>query len=202
MKRSRRPLRVIAVLVAVLAVGVLLNLRSMKRSGFLRPAPPPETYGVLPDFTLTERSGRAVRLADLKGRPWVADFIFTRCKGPCPLLSAEMMELQRRLRGRPVRLVSFSVDPEHDTPAVLQSYAARFGADPDQWLFLTGDSEAVRRVVRDGFRTALEKSAADDFTHSTKFVLVDGDGRIRGYYDGLDPAELERIEKHIEGLHG
>ena len=98
-----------------------------------------EVLGKLSDFSLVERSGEALGLADLKGKVWLAGFVFTHCAGPCPLISAQMSALQRPLAEfEDVRLVSLSVDPERDTPAVLSDYARRYEADPDRWLFLTG----------------------------------------------------------------
>src|SRR5437870_2233818 len=94
------------------------------------------------DFALTERSGQTVRRADLLGKTWVAAFIFTRCAGPCSQVTGAMAHLQHDLAGiKGVVLVSFTVDPEFDRPAVLRSYADRFQADPRDWLFLTGKQE-------------------------------------------------------------
>ena len=95
------------------------------------------SYGAVPDFTLTERSGSPVSLSDLKNKVWVADFIFTRCAGQCPLMSQKLNQLQRKLKG--VQFVSFSVDPGTDTPKVLSDYAKLYSADPEKWFFLTGD---------------------------------------------------------------
>jgi cytochrome oxidase Cu insertion factor (SCO1/SenC/PrrC family) len=113
-----------------------------------------DQYSRVPDFTLTERSGRSVTLAELIGKVWMADFIYTECPDPnmCPLQSAHMARLQADWAAKPdVRLVSISVDPEHDTPEVLSEYAARFRADPDRWLFLTGAKEAIYRLALNGF---------------------------------------------------
>lgn len=110
----------------------------------------------VPPFTLTERSGKEIALADLRGLVWIADFIWTRCPDACPLMSGVMARLQSEFAGEPeFRLVSISVDPQYDTPAVLTRYAARYGADLDRWLFLTGDKETVYRLVRDGFKLAV-----------------------------------------------
>jgi protein SCO1/2 len=168
----------------------------------------PPVISALPPFALTERSGRPISRDDLAGQPWVADFIFTRCSGMCPALSARMAELRRQLRERRLnaRLVSFSVDPTHDTPEVLRTYASRFGADDDGWLFVTGRRDALYDLIGQGFRLSVaERSAdaADDggelITHSDRFVLVDAEGRIRGYYHGMDadavPALLRDLAK-------
>ncbi len=110
-------------------------------------------FGDVPDFSLLERNGQPVTKADLLGKVWIAGFIFTRCVEECPLLSSRMAKLQDALATEDdVRLVSISVDPEHDTPAVLTRYAAGFGAHPQRWLFLTGDKTHIYKLAREGFR--------------------------------------------------
>lgn len=141
------------------------------------------------DFTLTERSGRTLTRADLRGRPFVMDFVFTTCTGPCPALSAGMAELQEAVAGTPVRLVTVSVDPGHDSPEVLTAYAQAFGADPEQWLFLTGAEDQVAAIaasVQLALARAPEGQArlGEQVVHSTKLIVVDGQGLVRGYYDG------------------
>lgn len=145
----------------------------------------------VPEFQLTERSGKTVTRDDLKGKVWVAAFVFTRCSGPCPQITGNMARLQKELADLPdVRLVTISVDPERDTPAVLQEYAKNFGADPERWLFLTGDKAAVHSLVEKGFRLGVTetkgtaRTPGNEVDHSTKLVLVDKQGRIRGYFDG------------------
>lgn len=160
-------------------------------------------YGALPDFELTDRGGGGVSLESLKGKAWVADFIFTHCAGPCPLLSSRMSSLQKAVKDLDgVRLVSFSVDPERDTPEVLAEYAQRYQADTQRWLFLTGPKETLYRLVSDGFRLAVDDGALRGglITHSTRFVLVDQQGRIRGYYDGAEPGTAEALLPDIRTL--
>lgn len=171
-------------------------------------------YGAVPEFTLTERSGSPIATADLLGRIWVANFVFTQCPGMCPGLSARMATVQQHLRSgapedgrRGVRLVSFSVDPGHDTPAVLREYADRFGADPEQWLFLTGARETMSGLVRDGFKLSIAEvpaeqraEAPEPITHSDRFVLVDPRGRIRGYYHGTEAESVARLLADIDRL--
>jgi cytochrome oxidase Cu insertion factor (SCO1/SenC/PrrC family) len=155
--------------------------------------------GTLPAFALVERSGRPLTREDLVGSAWVADFIFTRCAGTCPLMTARMRRLQRDLP-RSARLVSFSVDPEHDRAEVLAEYARRAEAGPG-WLFATGAPADVRALAISGFKLAAEavppeqQAAGGDgpFLHSSKFVLVDAAARIRGYYDSLDETALARL---------
>ena len=162
-----------------------------------RPEPLP-VYAQLPDFSLVNRDGSTVRLEDLAGRAWVADFVFTRCPASCPMMSARMARLERDLpEDLNVRMVSISVDPGHDTPEVLQGYAERFQA-PDRWLFLTGEREAVRSLCVEGFKLGLDMEPApgmgpEPILHSTRFVLVDGEGRIRGYYEAFDEESTEKL---------
>lgn len=153
----------------------------------------PAVLGDSPDFTLTDQRGAGFGKRDLDGQLWVADFVFTRCASMCPRLTARMAELQEELRADPLwqelRLVSFSVDPEYDRPGVLAEYADRNGADPERWVFLTGGREEIWALSKDGFKLAVGEdpgNADEPLFHSGKFVLVDRDGRIRGYYDALD----------------
>jgi protein SCO1/2 len=152
-------------------------------------------YSAVPDFTLTERSNRAVTRGDLMGKVWIADFIFTHCAGICPTMSTNMAKLQAGLP-KDIRLVSFSVDPYNDTPEVLREYATRYNADPDRWLFLTGEPEAVQKLSIGGFKLALDPSGGTEtepITHSSRFVLVDREGHIRGYYGTEDAGALGRL---------
>lgn len=139
---------------------------------------------------------RAVSASELRGRPWVADFVFTSCAGPCPLLSANMARLQKRLPAA-VRLVSFTVDPERDTPEVLAAYAARHGAEPGRWLFARLGARELFELVNAGFKLPLyidpKAEPANRSIHSTKLVLVDASGRVRGYYDGLAEGALDEL---------
>ena len=161
--------------------------------------------GTVPAFALVERSGTPLTSADLSGHVWIADFVFTRCPDVCPLLSQRMATLQRTLAqaSDPVRLVSFSVDPAHDTPQVLGDYARHFGAG-DQWLFVTGARDAILALLRDGFRVAFADDGPREspITHSDRFVLVDRQTRIRGYYHGGDAADLERLVHDAGVLSG
>jgi protein SCO1/2 len=151
----------------------------------------------LPDFTLVERDGSLVGLAELAGRPWVANFVFTRCRLVCPMLTARMQELRQRLGpASGVRSVSFSVDPGHDTPAVLAEYARRHGIAGRDWLLLTGPEAELRRLVREGFLLPVEDQPANldmPVLHSSRFALVDGRGRVRGTYTAGEADALDRL---------
>jgi protein SCO1/2 len=160
-----------------------------------RPAAPPE-LGDVPAFELTDEAGAAVTRQALAGAVWIADFIFTRCAGQCPLMSARMALLQERLRDVPaVQLISFTVDPDYDTPEVLTAYARRYRAAPGRWRFVTGGREAVWRLAREGFKLGIgeEGTAEEPITHSVRLALVDRRGRIRGYYDATDAQAMERL---------
>ncbi|HEY1373409.1 MAG TPA: SCO family protein [Candidatus Binatia bacterium] len=165
-----------------------------------------QSFGKVPPFSLTERSGETVQTSDLSGKVWIADFIYTNCTDTCPLQSAEMKRLQERFAGEPdLRLVSFSVDPKRDTPAVLTQYAARFGADASRWLFLTGPEGAVRRLAENGFHLAATEIAnpnggEPEQVHSPRFALVDRGGDIRGYYNSTEKEALARLGRDAETL--
>jgi len=160
--------------------------------------------GQVPPFTLTDQGGRPVSREDLAGRIWIANFIFTRCAGQCPAMSAEMAWLSDALHAHPaVRLVSFTVDPEWDTPPVLAAYAARYQARPERWAFVTGDHATITRLCRDGFRLAVaegEGTPEEPITHSVRVVLIDGGGSIRGYYDSTDPAYRVELLRDVRRL--
>jgi protein SCO1/2 len=163
--------------------------------------------GAVPDFSLTERSGRIVTRADLEGRVSVVDFIFTSCSAQCPRVSAEMAKLQQIALPRwpQVRLISLTVDPERDTPGVLAEYARGFSADRDRWWFLTGPAGKLDSLIRDGFRVAgASKERVDTspgaILHSVSLVLVDPRGRIRGYYESTDPEEMAKLRGDLAAL--
>ena len=157
--------------------------------------------GSVPEFSLIEANGTALRRTDLLGKVWVASFVFTRCGEACPLLMQHEARLQPDLPLRDdLRLVSFSVDPDFDTPKVLTEYAHTFGADPRRWLFLTGDKKQVYHLTTDGFHLAVVDAAPTKempILHSTKLVLVDRGGAIRGYYDSSDPVEMQKLIRDV-----
>lgn len=165
--------------------------------------------GRLPDFSLIERSGRPLTRDDLAGRLWVANFIFTSCRGVCPLLSSRMAKLRESLADidPPVVSVSLSVDPTRDSPDVLRGYAERYGADPNDWLFATGDYAEIHRLISEGFRLSVAEQSPEEagesgelITHSDRFVLVDEDSRIRGYYHGSESDVLAALKDDIRRL--
>ncbi|HEY1268103.1 MAG TPA: SCO family protein [Candidatus Binatia bacterium] len=195
-----------ALLLGVLLGGALLVARAKKTQSEAMPLEGLRDFGAVPDFALVERSGKPVTLSSLKGKIWLADFIYTVCEDTCPLETAAMAQLQNDLKSDGVRLVSFSVDPERDTPAVLTRYAELFHADPTRWLFVTGKKNAVYRLVQDGFHLSAIPIADDSphidgaVFHDAHFVLVDGSARIRGYYESNDAAALKRLTADAKKL--
>ena len=157
-------------------------------------------YGDTGSFALTDQNGAALGSAELRGKVWIAAFMFTRCPTVCPLITARMKGIQdqAKARGIDVRLVSISVDPENDTPQVLRAYADKHGADPASWSFLTGDPTVIKRTSEQGFKSALEGKAdanAADFgiLHGSHLILVDRDLKIRGYYRTSDDSETTKL---------
>lgn len=170
----------------------------------------PPAYGSVPDFSFIERSGQRVERVEFLGGIWVVDLIYTRCPDTCPLQSAEMARLQAEfVNEADIRLVSITVDPARDTLAVLSRYAKRFGADPKRWLFLTGEKEAMYRFVQEGLRLPVMDPGSRargaggrgvTLLHSSRFVLVDREARIRGYYESSDMESLRRLREDVKTL--
>ena len=147
-------------------------------------------------FELIRETGESFKLSDLAGKNWVADFVFTRCPNQCPTMSSRFALLQKKLPPN-ARLVSFSVDPSYDSPPVLQAYAQKFGADPQKWVFLTGDTAAISKIQSD---LKLSAAGEDPGMHSLRFVLLDGKGNVRGYYDSEDAQALVQLSKDLSKL--
>ncbi len=163
--------------------------------------------GGVGSFSLTDQAGRVVTAESLRGKVWAAAFMFTRCPTVCPRITRRMRELQQAAKkdGIQLELVSFSVDPEHDTPEVLRAYAAQHGADLASWRFLTGDLEVVRKTSEHGFKLALDgkaKAGLEHFGlfHGSHLVLVDRAGQIRGYYRSSEDPEMMRLRTDAAAL--
>jgi protein SCO1/2 len=156
-------------------------------------------FGVVPDFTLTDQNGAPFSSSSaLRGQVWVADFIFTNCQGPCPRMSSQMHEVQKALAGMDgVRLVSFTVDPDRDTPEVLAAYSRRFLAEPGRWFFLTGPRETLHALSRQAFMLG---DINGNLEHSTRFALVDGTSHIRGFYLTSEPDAIPRVVADAKDL--
>lgn len=173
---------------------------------------PTEDLGAVPHFLLTDQEGRPFDSDRLKGKVWVAVFIFTRCRETCPAMTGNLLLVQDAVKAVPrlkerVRLVSFSVDPERDKPKDLSSYADNYGADRSLWCFLTGDDGAVARLSEETFHLATGRappaggSSAPQLVHSDRFVLVDAAGRLRGYYSPIsNKGDLGRLIQDLKQL--
>ncbi|MGH9559280.1 MAG: SCO family protein [Bryobacteraceae bacterium] len=148
-------------------------------------------YSHIPDFTLTDQTGALFSsAAQLHGHVWVADFIYTTCPGPCPRMSSQMHEVQTALsKDGGFRFVSFTVDPKNDTPPVLAAYAKNFDAKPG-WFFLTGAESTLQRLCRNAFMLG---NVDESLQHSTRFVLVDRDSQVRGYYETSDADAIPKL---------
>lgn len=179
------------ILIPLLTAAGLLFLRQVQVARLASHELPKN--GNVPAFQLIDQNGASYGSQQLLGQIWIADFVYSTCPGPCPMISTRMGELQKPLRDTDVKLVSFSVDPQHDTPAVLRDYAAKLSAEPGRWHFLTGDKNTIYRLSRDGFKLATDEGGAAGPIHSTRMVLVDRGGVIRGYYDATDADAVTRL---------
>lgn len=155
-----------------------------------------ERYAKAPTFEFLAHDGTKLSSSDLAGKIWVANFIFTRCKGPCPMITSRMAELQQKLarsKSTDVKLISITVDPAYDTPEVLNAYASQVGADSATWKFLTGPKAQIENAVTKGFLQPLSEGKDDEPIHSSRFVIVDREGDIRSFPDGNDPEVVQRL---------
>ncbi len=159
------------------------NLEQAKRSG--KTVLP--VYGQVGDFALLDQNQSEVTRQTLSGKPWIANFMFSRCAGACPVMSVKMGGFQKSLGH--IRLVSFSVDPERDSPAALAEYAKKYAAESGRWFFLTGSKETLNNVSNSVHLGSL----GDLGMHSLRFVLVDADSNIRGYYDSTDAKAIQKL---------
>ncbi|HEV2292818.1 MAG TPA: SCO family protein [Tepidisphaeraceae bacterium] len=153
----------------------------------------------VPPFALTDQNNQPVTDQTLRGKPWVAAFIFTQCAGPCPMMSSNMAKLQQRVPHPDLKLVSFTVDPQRDTPQVLKQYAQNLQADESRWSFLTGSEQEMADVARGMLLPFSPATESADITHSTKFLLVDGEGNVRGVYS---PDEMDALAADSAKLVG
>ena len=168
--------------------------------------PLPE-YWPAPDFTLTNQAGETLTREDLLGKVWAADFCFTSCPGICPMLSANLQAMNADLADHPrrdqLRLVSFSLDPANDTTEVLAEYAEAIGVTPNDWLFFTGDRQALWDLSIEGFKLEVADTPDDPVNpilHSGKVILIDRQGMIRGFYEGLVPEGMAQLQADLRRL--
>jgi protein SCO1/2 len=199
-------LRILIVLLGIAIAGVLVY-----RVSHSQPAAPsgPKSdalpvYSSIPEFKFTNQASQAFGSAELAGKVWAANFIFTRCPATCPVQTLRMGQLQKQLsqdpRWKDMQLVSFSVEPEHDTPSVLRDFAEQKHAQPGQWHFLTGARSEIWQLSTNGFKLAVGEAAphaGSPLFHSPMLVVVDQQRRIRGYYDGMTEAGINEAAAAI-----
>ncbi len=161
-------------------------------------------YGAVPQFDLLDQDGKPATRKNFDGHIWVADLVFTRCAGTCPMLTHAMLGLQRSLTAKSnVLLASFSADPIYDRPAVLRKYADSYGADTKYWTFMTGSIPDIYSIAKDGFHLPVDSVGGDTgqpIVHSERFALVDSRGHIRGYYDGTSNEVQQKVMMDIGDL--
>ena len=176
--------------------GVIILVVSLRRPEKKKDELP--VLGELIDFRLTDQNGNEFGKQDMYGKVWVADFIFTTCAGPCPVMSGQFTELQSRFaNASDLNLLSISVNPDYDTPEILHEYGKRYGANYDKWYFITGEKEAIHKLAVDGFKIG---SIEDRIFHSTRFILLDEKARIRGYYISSEFEEMQQLWHDVELL--
>ncbi len=169
-----------------------------------KPATRLDDIGAIPDFSLQNERGQTVKRSDLLGHLWIADLFFTRCVTVCPIMTGKMHELQDALKDQPeIHLVSFSADPTNDTASTLAGYASAYHANPKQWTFLTGPVSAIYAITKDGFHLPIDSVGGEQnppIVHSTRFVLIDKRGHIRGYYLGSEEGVTKKVLAAIKIL--
>lgn len=195
---------VLSIVALFLVLGLRESAQSAQASRAVEPHSVDAPHDELPviaevtDFTLIDTSGAELGLADLKGTIWVADLMFTSCAGTCPTLTRNMRSVQQALESDPaVRFVSISVDPERDTPDQMAAYAEKMDADLSTWHFLTGPAEVVQHLAVKGFKVG---SGDEPVFHSNRFVLIDPDGHVRGYFMGTESEDMPRLIEAIGRL--
>ncbi len=202
---NSRRIALIAIL-AVILVALSVTPLFIQRTSAVKATPGVQTepdslydVGVVPDFSLVDSTGNEFTKAQLVGKVWVADLFLTSCQGACPVMSKNMKTLHDKYTGNDrVQFVSFSTDPDTDSPEVLAEYANEHQADTNRWHFLTGPIEKINRMAgTEGFKVGVPETP---MAHSQRFVLIDGNGHIRGYYDGMDEADTLRLKGDIDRL--
>lgn len=194
------------VILALILVALSVTPILLQRSAAVKAAPdvqiePDSLYdvGAIPDFTLTDSTGSEFRGSQLAGKIWVADLFLTSCQGACPVMTKNMKILHDRYATDDrVKFVSISTDPDTDTPEILTKYINDHGIDAERWHFLTGPVEEIHRMAsEEGFKVGVPETPMG---HSQRFVLIDAEGHIRGYYDGMDEADAHRLGEDIDRL--
>jgi protein SCO1/2 len=152
----------------------------------------------IPEFHLVDQNDDLFTLQNMEGRVWLADFIFTTCSGPCPIMTERMRTVQKDFKDyEDMRFVSFTVNPDYDTPEILSGYAHRNRADTSTWSFVTGNYEEIQNLIGKGFKMG---DVDEIVFHSTQLALVDDKGNLRGYYSGTEPSEHKSLKRDIKYL--
>ena len=185
--------KVILILIPLVTLALLLWLRQLEVNALRQRTV--SSYGTVPAFELTNQDGQPFGSTQLLGKIWIADFIYTTCPGPCPMISSRMSELQKPLEKTDVHLVSFTVDPARDIPQVLRGYAEKLQAEPGRWDFLTGPQSTIYDLSRNGFKLVISDGSEEKGlpVHSTRLILVDRYGEIRGYYDAAEADGMTKL---------
>ncbi len=190
-----KKLRLVIILAAAVFIILVIAMNVIHKAQQSQ-ADLPKLYPV-PEFSFMERNGDPFGLEQMKGKINVVDFIFTRCGGPCPMMAKSMGELYTAFaRENRVQLVSITCDPDYDSLQVLQKYANELGVHDKRWVFVRGEKAEMQKLYEQGFKLAGELP----YDHSTKLILVDDQGWIRGYYDYDDPIAMDLLKKHIAAL--
>src|SRR5437899_5616693 len=185
--------KTVLIAIPILTLALLLWLRQLEVTALRQRTV--SSYGTVPEFQLTNQNGQPFGSTQLRGKIWIADFIYTTCPGPCPMISSRMSELQKPLEKTDVHLVSFTVDPAKDTPEVLRGYAEKLHAQQGRWDFLTGAQSTIYNLSQKGFKLAVSDGSEEtgNPVHSTRMVLVDRHGEIRGYYDATEADAVTKV---------
>ena len=207
MNSCSRPLQwLVWGILALVVAGITVLFVRQELSRQVHPKLP--VIGEVHEFQLTNQFGVPVSLQDLRGKVWVADIIFTRCPGPCAMMTRHMSALQAELpKTDQLGFLSLTADPQFDQPPVLKKYGETFGADQTRWMFLTGPKVDLYRLAMAGLKLSVGenpdegvKKMEDLFIHSTRFVVLDRAGRLRAYVDGADPKCREQLRPIVESL--
>lgn len=164
---------------------------------------PDTVYHRIPDFSFVNQDGKTVTAKDFEGKIYVADFFFTTCPTICPIMKTQMLRVYEKFKSNPqVAFLSHSIDPRHDSVAVLREYAQRLGVRSSQWQFVTGDKAKIYEIgQRSYFVTAKEDPDAEGgLLHSGAFILIDKQKRIRGMYDGTKAESVDKLMVDMEVL--
>ena len=189
------------ILVTILWSLAVLGMIGVVGAGFWsKREDPPEILFDVPIFSLTDQNGRTITQADLRGNVWISMLFFTQCPGVCPMMTARMATLQRSVTAKDVKIVSFSVDPEHDTPDAMRAHAEKFGADQSRWHMLTGPKETMFEVAR-GLKLPAEPAKdGQPILHSQKVLLIDRQNHVRGIYDTNDDDSMKLLAEDARKL--